>query len=139
MAFWCLQFTQKTNEINSTWGTIVVKSNFFVHSLGELKIPKRHFEINWPLALSISYKIVSCHWILRMTILFLFQLVHFCPLFWFSNDFFPEPWCETKVQRWDLLKSRTSVFFTLYDRKGQKVSKNNIFAFNSSKKRTKDV
>ena len=35
---------------NSTWGTIVVKSNFFVHFLGELKIPKRHFEINRPLA-----------------------------------------------------------------------------------------
>ena len=35
---------------NSTWGTIVVKSNFFVRFLGELKIPKRHFEINRPLA-----------------------------------------------------------------------------------------
>ena len=40
---------KKTNENNLTWGTIVVKSNFFVHFLGELKIPKRHFEINWPL------------------------------------------------------------------------------------------
>ena len=29
--------------------TIVVKSNFFFRFLGELKIPKRHFEINWPL------------------------------------------------------------------------------------------
>ena len=28
---------------------VVVKSNFFVHFLGELKILKRHFEINWPL------------------------------------------------------------------------------------------
>ena len=26
--FLCLQFSQKTNENNSTWGTIVVKSNF---------------------------------------------------------------------------------------------------------------
>ena len=29
--------------------TIVVNSNFFVHFLGELKIPKRNFKINWPL------------------------------------------------------------------------------------------
>ena len=51
MSFWCLEFSQKTNENNSTWVTIVVKSNFFVHSLGELKkIPKRPFEINWPLS-----------------------------------------------------------------------------------------
>ena len=50
----------------------------------------------------------------------------------FPMIFFPEPWCETKVQRWDLLKSRTSVFFTLYNRKGQKVSKNNIFALAES-------
>ena len=28
---------------------LVVKSNFFVHFLGELKIPKRHLEIKWPL------------------------------------------------------------------------------------------
>ena len=49
MCFWCLQFSQKTNENNSTWGTIVVKSNIFIRFLGELKVPKRHFEINWPL------------------------------------------------------------------------------------------
>ena len=43
-------FSQKTNKNNSTWDTIVVKrNNFFVRFLGELKIPKRHFEINWPL------------------------------------------------------------------------------------------
>ena len=41
-----LQFFQKSNENNSTWGTLVVKSNFFVRFLDELK---RHFEINWPL------------------------------------------------------------------------------------------
>ena len=45
-SFWCLQFSQKTNKNNSTRDTIVVKSNFFVHFLGELKIQKRHFEIN---------------------------------------------------------------------------------------------
>ena len=49
MSFWCLQFYQKTNENNSTWGTIVVKLISFVRFLGELKITKRHFEINWPL------------------------------------------------------------------------------------------
>ena len=32
------------NKNNSTFGTIVVRF------LGELKIPKRHFETNWPLA-----------------------------------------------------------------------------------------
>ena len=49
MSFLCPQFSQKTNENNLIWGTIVVKLNFFVLYLGELKIPKRHFEINWPL------------------------------------------------------------------------------------------
>ena len=49
--FSCLQFSQKTNESNSTWGTIVVKLNFFIRFLGELKIPKRYFEFNWPLKL----------------------------------------------------------------------------------------
>ena len=28
---------------------LVIQSNFFVRYLGELKIPKRHFKINWPL------------------------------------------------------------------------------------------
>ena len=50
MSFWYLQFSQKMNENNSTWCTIVVKLNIFVRFLGELKIPKRHFDINWPLA-----------------------------------------------------------------------------------------
>ena len=45
MSFWCLQFFQKTNENNLTWGTIVIKLNF----LGKLKIPKRHIQIKWPL------------------------------------------------------------------------------------------
>ena len=31
------------------WGNIAVESNFFFRFLGELKMPKRHFEINWPL------------------------------------------------------------------------------------------
>ena len=49
MSFWYLQFSQKLNEkirlyYNGTSSWIV-----FVHFLGELKTPKRHFEINWPL------------------------------------------------------------------------------------------
>ena len=50
MSFWCFEFFQKTNENNSTGGIIVVKSNFFVHFLEELKTPKIHFEIDRPLA-----------------------------------------------------------------------------------------
>ena len=60
MSFLGLQFSQKTNENNSTWGTIVVKSIFFFRFLGELKIPKRHFEINWPLGALTE---LSCSWI----------------------------------------------------------------------------
>ena len=49
MSSWYLQFSQKTNEkiqlyYYGTWSRIV-----FVRFLGELKTPKRHFEINWPL------------------------------------------------------------------------------------------
>ena len=47
--FWYLQFSQKLNENNSAWGTMVVKSNSFVRFLGEFKIPNRHFENNGPL------------------------------------------------------------------------------------------
>ena len=59
MSFWCLKFSQKTNEINSTWGTIIVKSNLFVRFLGELKIPKIHFEINWPLSNVRRKRVIS--------------------------------------------------------------------------------
>ena len=45
ISFWCLQFSQMTNENNSTWGTIVVKLIFFDPFIGELKIPKIHFEL----------------------------------------------------------------------------------------------
>ena len=38
------------NYFYQCWSTIVVKLIFFVRFLGELKIPKRHFVINWPLA-----------------------------------------------------------------------------------------
>ena len=62
MSFWFLQFTQKTNENNSTWGTIVAKSIFFV----ELKIPKRHFEINWPLGGRQCQKCPKCLTVFRL-------------------------------------------------------------------------
>ena len=51
----CLLFFQKTNENNLTWGTIVVRSNFFVRFLEEFKITKRHFEINWIGKISKGY------------------------------------------------------------------------------------
>ena len=49
MSFWCLQFSQEKKENKSTWGILLVKLNFFVHFLGELKITKKHFENSWPL------------------------------------------------------------------------------------------
>ena len=62
MYFGCLQFSQKMNENNSTWGTIV-KSNFFVHFLGELEIPKRHFEIKWPLSNVRRKRVISSNFV----------------------------------------------------------------------------
>ena len=78
MSFWCLQFSQKTNENNSTWGTVVVE--FFIYFLGELKIPKRHFEINWPLwqaawrALATLWGELyySYHWVPQVMFLYLY-------------------------------------------------------------------
>ena len=50
LSFWFLQFSQKTNENNSTSGTIhSSKVDCLVCFLGELKKTKRQFEINWPL------------------------------------------------------------------------------------------
>jgi hypothetical protein len=37
---------KKVIQNNSILGTIVVKSTFYVHFMGELKIPSRHFEIS---------------------------------------------------------------------------------------------
>ena len=58
-----------------TWGTIVLKSNFFVHFFGELKILIRHFEINRPLVWSLSR-------LGRQTLVYLcipkeFEIIHF--------------------------------------------------------------
>ena len=54
--FGVFDFSQKTNENKSTWGIIVVKSNFFVGNFVQMMAPKGHFEINWPLL-----------WYLRLT------------------------------------------------------------------------
>ena len=40
--------SSKKPENNLTWGAVVVRSNFFVRFSEELKIPKIHFEIKWP-------------------------------------------------------------------------------------------
>ena len=49
MSFWCLQILPKNERKQVDLRFIVVKSNFFVHFLEELRIPKSPFEINWPL------------------------------------------------------------------------------------------
>ena len=46
--FGVFNLSQKTNKNKSTYGIIVVKSTFFVRFLGESRIPKSQFEINWP-------------------------------------------------------------------------------------------
>ena len=54
---WYLQFSQKTNE--KIWLYYLIGTScqiVFVCFLGELKTTKRHFEINWPLVLSMCYK-----------------------------------------------------------------------------------
>ena len=52
--FGVFNFFQKTNKNKSTWGIKVVKSNYFVRFLEELRIPKSPFEINWPLRVRIK-------------------------------------------------------------------------------------
>ena len=56
MSFWYHQFFQKTNE--KIWPTYYSNSSriVFVRFLEELKTPKRHFEINWPLLHTYIFK-----------------------------------------------------------------------------------
>ena len=54
--------SQKKNKNKWTWGIIVVKSNFLVHFLRELRIPKSPFEINWPLATILVVTCKNCSW-----------------------------------------------------------------------------
>ena len=60
MSFWYLQFSQKTNEKIPLYFFSTLSQIVFVHFLGELKTPKRHFEINWPLTKYKSYKYKTC-------------------------------------------------------------------------------
>ena len=46
MSFWCLQFSQKKEQKQFDFRYHSSKAGFFVWFLGELKIPKIHFEIN---------------------------------------------------------------------------------------------
>ena len=49
MPFWYLQFSQKTNQ-KFDFTTMLPQVELFSFGfLGELKTPKRYFEINWPL------------------------------------------------------------------------------------------
>ena len=50
VSFWCHQFLPKTERKQVDLRYHSSKSNFFVRFLGELRIPKSPFEINWPLA-----------------------------------------------------------------------------------------
>ena len=45
----CIFNSPRKQTKNSTLQLWYLKLNFFVHFLGELKKPKRHFEINWSL------------------------------------------------------------------------------------------
>ena len=51
MSFWYLQFSQKINKKFWIYYYGTSSRIVFVLFLGELKTPKRHFEINWPLVI----------------------------------------------------------------------------------------
>ena len=65
MSFWCLQFFQKTNGNNSTWGTIVFSNvEFFLFVFWEnWRYQKVIFESNWPLSTTVgvctAFKLIS--------------------------------------------------------------------------------
>ena len=85
MSFWYLQFSQKTNK--KIWPYCYGTSSqiVFVCFLGELKKPKGHFEINWPL------------WIDRMTYGlpdWFFEIANFWPVT--KNDWI----CAATVAVW---------------------------------------
>ena len=52
MSFWYLQLSQKTNEKIRLYYYGTSSRIVLVRFLGELKTPKRHFEMNWPLVLA---------------------------------------------------------------------------------------
>ena len=56
--FGVIKLFQKIKENKSTWGIIVVKLIFF-HFWEELRIPKSHFETNWPLV-AWKFYVILC-------------------------------------------------------------------------------
>ena len=56
MSFCYLQFSQRTNEKNQLYCYGTSSQIVFVRVLGELKAPKRHFEINWPLVVTMHQR-----------------------------------------------------------------------------------
>ena len=53
--FWYLQFSQKLNEKIQLYSYGTPSRIVFVRFLGELKTPKRHFEIKWPLVIKKKF------------------------------------------------------------------------------------
>ena len=71
--FGVFDFLQKTNENKSTWGIMIVKSNFFVRFLEEIKDTKNSFEIIWLLIITSFYQVYlkernSLAWLLLLTL-----------------------------------------------------------------------
>ena len=54
MSFWCLQIDQKTNQVFVRLSALASKKSWF---LVDLKRPKEHFEINWPLCYFFNYQV----------------------------------------------------------------------------------
>ena len=61
MSFWCLQFSQKNKQKQFDVRYHSSKVEFFRLFFGRIKIPKRHFEINWPLVVTNRF-IVAWDW-----------------------------------------------------------------------------
>jgi hypothetical protein len=63
MSLWYLQFSRKTNKKIRLYYYGTSSPILFVRFLGELKTPKIHFEINWPLSsdvLLVSKILLGC-------------------------------------------------------------------------------
>ena len=74
--------------------SISISKNFKLKQPGFLKFKNTDSNfLNRFLSLDIAYDFLIC-----------FNWFTFVPFSDFPMIYFPEPWCETKVQRWDLLK-----------------------------------
>ena len=137
MSFWYLQFSQKTNE--KIWlyyyGTQV---ELFLFLFGELKTPKRHFEINWPLGDKSKTALTILIFLFCLTLVLDSELCCLC-----YKQISNYPVIITPYLRWKPLRPGPWRFCTYcfgYRRcelsKGQKNSKWFFQADVSSKKRT---